>query len=57
MVLLLRGGVSLTSEVGLMISMVLRGTAWCFYLLGTGLDAQRAAACRECGSSANWSLS
>ena len=55
-----RGGSSLTGEVGLEMSMMmskaLRHTLWCFCLLGAGLDASRAAACRKFGLSANSSL-
>ena len=57
---LLRGGSSLTGEVGLEMSMTiskaLRRTVWCLCLLGAGLDASRVAACRKFGSSANSSL-
>ena len=64
MVLVLRGGTSLTGEVGLVISMTiskaLRRTVWCFCscfcLLGAGLDASGAVARKKFGSSANSSL-
>ena len=43
-------------EMSMTISKALRRTVWCLCLLGAGLDASRAAACRKFGSSANSSL-